>query len=116
MNHAKRTTYTEVYGKQRSTESDAGTTRRYPKSILSVPVVNNDDPGRIHNNQKPVALMEYLIKTYTRSGEIVLDFVAGSGTTGVACHNLGRDFIGIEKDLEIFKTAQKRIDDMVSSC
>jgi DNA modification methylase len=59
--------------------------------------------------QKPVALMEYLIRTYTNEGETVLDNTMGSGTTGVACLNTGRRFIGIEKDPEIFATAHRRI-------
>ena len=63
----------------------------------------------IHPTQKPVALMEYLIKTYTNEGETVLDFTMGSGTTGVACKNLNRKFIGIEKDETYFKIAQDRI-------
>ena len=65
--------------------------------------------GRLHPTQKPVALMEYLIKTYTNEGEIVLDFTMGSGTTGVACKNLSRDFIGIELDEKYFEIAKKRI-------
>ena len=63
-----------------------------------------------HPTQKPVALMEYLIKTYTNEGELVLDFTMGSGTTGVACKNLGRKFIGIEMDEGYFKIAEDRID------
>lgn len=63
----------------------------------------------LHPTQKPVALMEYLIKTYTMAGETVLDNCMGSGTTGVACMNLGRRFIGIEKDPDYFQKAQKRI-------
>ena len=63
----------------------------------------------IHPTQKPVALMEYLIKTYTNEGGTVLDFAFGSGTTGVACKNLNRDFIGIELDAEYFKIAEERI-------
>ena len=63
----------------------------------------------VHPTQKPVALMEYLIKTYTQEGETVLDFTMGSGTTGVACKNLNRKFIGIEKDGTYFKIAQDRI-------
>jgi len=62
-----------------------------------------------HPTQKPVALMEYLIRTYTNPGETVLDFTMGSGTTGVACKNLGRKFIGIELDQGYFDIAQKRI-------
>ena len=63
----------------------------------------------IHPTQKPVALIEYLIKTYTNELETVLDFTMGSGTTGVACCNLNRDFIGIELDKEYFKIAEQRI-------
>jgi DNA modification methylase len=63
-----------------------------------------------HDTQKPVALMEYLIRTYTNAGELVLDNTMGSGTTGVACLNTGRRFIGIEKDPEIFATAKARIE------
>jgi site-specific DNA-methyltransferase (adenine-specific) len=62
-----------------------------------------------HPTQKPVALMEYLIKTYTNEGETVLDFTMGSGTTGVACKKLNRDFIGIELDADYFKIASERI-------
>jgi len=62
-----------------------------------------------HPTQKPVALMEHLIKTYTNEGEIVLDFTMGSGSTGIACMNTGRSFIGIEKDKEYFDIASKRI-------
>ena len=63
----------------------------------------------IHPTQKPVALMEYLIKTYTNQGETVLDFTMGSGTTGVACKNLGRSFIGIEMYADHFAVASERI-------
>ena len=62
-----------------------------------------------HPTGKPVALMEYLIKTYTNEGETVLDFTMGSGTTGVACKNLNRNFIGIELDKEYFEIAKERI-------
>ena len=67
---------------------------------------NNDV---LHPTQKPVTLMEYLIKTYTNEGETVLDFAAGSGTTGVACANTGRKFIGIELDEKYFEIASSRI-------
>ena len=80
---------------------------RYPSSIQ---YFNNRDKDRgMHPTQKPVALMEYLIKTYTVEGETVLDCFMGSGTTGVACKNLNRNFIGIEKDETYFKIAQDRI-------
>ena len=63
----------------------------------------------VHPTQKPVKLMEYLIKTYTNENETVLDFTMGSGTTGVAAINLKRNFIGIEKDKKYFDIATKRI-------
>jgi len=63
----------------------------------------------VHPTQKPVALMEYLIRTYTQEGETVLDFTMGSGTTGVACKNTGRKFIGIEKDAGYFEIAKQRL-------
>jgi len=66
--------------------------------------------GKVHPTQKPVALMEYLIKTYTNEGEAVLDFTMGSGTTGVAAKNLNRCFIGIEMDETYFNIAKGRID------
>ena len=65
--------------------------------------------GKVHPTQKPVALMEYLIRTYTNEGETVLDFTMGSGTTGVACVKTKRDFIGIELDDGYFKIAGQRI-------
>lgn len=65
--------------------------------------------GKVHPTQKPVALMEYLIKTYTNPGDLVLDFTMGSGTTGVACMKTGRRFIGIELDPGYFQTAHERI-------
>ena len=80
---------------------------KYPKSILESSNANQN--GKVHPTQKPVALMEYLIKTYTNEGEIVLDFTMGSGTTGVACVNTNRSFIGIEMDDKYFNIASKRI-------
>jgi site-specific DNA-methyltransferase (adenine-specific) len=65
----------------------------------------------LHPTQKPVALFEYLIKTYTNENDMVLDNTMGSGTAGVACKNLNRNFIGIEKDPEYFKIAEKRINE-----
>lgn len=79
---------------------------RYPRDVLQF----NRERG-FHPTQKPVPLMEYLIKTYTNPGETVLDNCMGSGSTGVACVNTGRDFIGIELDPGYFQTAQRRIRD-----
>ncbi len=83
-------------------------THKNPISILEAS--NASQKGKVHPTQKPVALMEYLIKTYTNEGETVLDFTMGSGTTGVACKNLGRNFIGIELDDKYFELATKRIE------
>lgn len=71
---------------------------------------NPSGKGHLHPTQKPVALLEYLIKTYTLEGETVLDFTMGSGSTGVACKNLNRNFIGIEKDEKYFEIAKNRIE------
>ena len=76
---------------------------------LSITKHNVDIKAAYHPTQKPVALMEYLIKTYTNEGETVLDFTMGSGTTGVACSNLNRKFIGIELDEGYFDIAKNRI-------
>ena len=78
--------------------------KRFPKRILQF----KQERG-LHPTQKPVPLMEYLIKTYTNEKETVLDFTMGSGTTGVACKNLNRNFIGIELDQEYFDIAKQRI-------
>jgi len=83
----------------------------YPKTVIYFDCVNK----AIHPTQKPVALMEYLIKTYTNEGEIVLDFTMGSGTTGVACVNLNRDFIGIEQDDKYFEVATVRIEEAIKT-
>lgn len=79
----------------------------YPTQILKD--FNGIGKKRFHPTQKPVALLEYLIKTYTLEGETVLDFTMGSGSTGVACKNLNRNFIGIEQDEKYFEIAKKRI-------
>lgn len=81
---------------------------KYPSSILEFS--NADQTKRLHPTQKPVALFEHLIKTYSNPGEVVLDNTMGSGTTLVACINTGRFGIGIEKDADIFDDAKKRIE------
>lgn len=79
-----------------------------PSDILEFNVVPNRT-GKVHPTQKPVELLEYLIKTYTNEGDLVLDNCMGSGSTGVACANTNRNFIGIELDKNYFETAKKRI-------
>lgn len=83
------------------------TAENYPRNIILEP----RDSSKVHPTQKPVALMEYLIRTYTNEGETVLDNTMGSGTTGVACVNTNRNFIGIERDEGYFNIAKKRIED-----
>ena len=79
---------------------------RYPKQVISFGVVER---GTLHPTQKPVDLLEYLIKTYTNEGALILDNCMGSGSTGVACVNTNRDFIGIELDKDYFNIAKQRI-------
>lgn len=80
---------------------------RYPTQVLKFK--RDILTSNLHPTQKPLALMEYLIKTYTNEGETVLDFTFGSGTTGLACVNTNRDFIGIELDQGYFEIAKRRI-------
>lgn len=81
---------------------------KYPKTIQRFPSAKLVEKT-VHPTQKPVALMEYLIRTYTNEGELVMDNCMGSGTTGVACMNTGRRFIGIERDAKYFEMAEQRI-------
>ena len=98
----------EVMGGSGLKENELYTyTHKFPVSIIEVS--NANQSGKHQPTQKPVALMEYLIRTYTNKGDTVLDFTMGSGTTGVACVNLDRDFIGIELDPDYFAIAEKRI-------
>lgn len=98
----------EALGGDKSPESKTYTyTHTYPKSILEFS--NAVQKGKVHPTQKPVALFEYLIRTYTNEGEIVLDNCIGSGTTAVAAINTGRQFIGIEREPEYVEIANKRI-------
>lgn len=80
-----------------------------PSSVLEFNVVPNRK-GKLHPTQKPVDLIEWLVKTFTNEGDTVLDFTMGSGTTGVACKNLNRNFIGIELDENYFNIAKNRIE------
>ena len=102
-------TKTENYGKQTGAIS-VSNGERYPLNLIKFP---RDKTNKIHPTQKPVALLEYLIKTYTQENEVVLDFTMGSGSTGVACINTNRKFIGIEKVDKYFEFAEKRIKDAI---
>lgn len=82
---------------------------RYPRDVLTFS--NGNNASKIHPTEKPVDLLEYMIQTYTDAGDIVLDSCMWSGSCGVACQRLGRDFIGIEKDPGYFEAARKRIEE-----
>lgn len=97
------------YGKQRDCETVNTDGTRYPVDVMHFPACNNSAEKPIHPTQKPVTLLEYLIRTYTNEGETVLDNCMGSGSTGVAAVNTGRSFIGMELDPGYFETACKRI-------
>ena len=94
----------ELYGQHERTET-INTGNRYPTSLLYF----KHDKQRFHPTQKPVALFEYLIKTYTNEGDLVLDNCAGSGTTGIASRNTNRDFILIEQDKEYCEIIKERL-------
>ena len=85
---------------------------KYPKSILRFSNANQN--GKVHPTQKPVSLMEYMVRTYTNPGDVVLDNCMGSGTVGVACANTGRKFIGIEMDEKYFEIAKNRVESAYS--
>ena len=101
---------TEIMGGKKSVLKEKVYDQWYPKNIIQVSNANSSNKS-VHPTQKPIELLEYLIKTYTLEGETVLDFTMGSGSTGVACKNLKRSFIGIEKDKEYFRIAKQRIKD-----
>lgn len=98
------------YGHMKSTDGNpGGSTQRYPRTVLDIPVINNDNPKKFHPTQKPVQLSEYFIKTYTNENDLVLDNCMGSGSTGIACNNLNRRFIGIELREDYFESAERWI-------
>lgn len=105
---------TEAYGvqtKEVHVKNDSGL--RYPRSVLYFKTAESE--GKYHPTQKPVALYEYLIRTYSNEGDTILDPCMGSGTTGVACLNTNRNFIGIEMEEKYFKIAQDRMNNPLIS-
>ncbi len=107
----RKTVNSECYGKALSlTEYDS--TERYPRSVQFFS--SDKQRGSYHATQKPVALMEWLLRSFSNPGDTVLDFCMGSGTTGVACLNTDREFIGMEMDAEIFQVATSRIDSLMN--
>jgi DNA modification methylase len=102
---------TEIYGSMNKVISGGGDTDRFPRSVLKFASdkQKNKLNGTIHPTQKPLLLCEYLIKTYTQEGYLILDNCAGSGTTGLAAQNLNRNYILIEKEEEWIEVIKKRI-------
>lgn len=113
-NSAKGCSDGKVYFGINKRDYEGGSTTRFPTNVLDFNCVSNYK--RLHSAEKPVELLEYLIKTYTLENELVLDNCMGSGSTGVACKNLTRNFIGIEKEKSIFLTAKKRIENYEGFC
>ena len=106
----KQQTEDDVYGSFNQVEVKNDTGLRYPRSVQYFKTAEHE--GGFHKSQKPVALLEYLIKTYTNENETVLDFTFGSCSTGVACLNTNRKFIGIELDDNYFTIGVKRMDEV----
>lgn len=100
----------EIYGDLKSKHRECNDGSRYPTSILKF----NTERTKLHPTQKPVALCEYLIKTYTNEGDIVFDSCMGSGTTCIAAQNTHRHYIGFEKNEKYFSIAKKQIEDNAS--
>ena len=98
-----------VYGGKNKRNHAGGKTTRYPDNVLDFKCVHNYE--RLHGNQKPVDLLEYLIRTYSNEGDVILDCFAGSGSTLVAAKNLNRQFIGIEQNEEFVQICEKRLED-----
>lgn len=109
--HKRNSKMTEDYGKYKAKSYDS--TERFPTSVLTF--ATDKQKCAAHGTQKPVALCEWLIKSYTNEGDTVLDFCMGSGSTGVAAMNTNRNFIGIEKDADFFDVAKERIADAAQS-
>ena len=99
-------------GSSSMTSHDGKTRVLFGKYPTTIQMFNTSvQNGKVHPTQKPVALLEYLVRTYTNEGETVLDFTMGSGSTGVACVNTGRRFIGIELDENYYNISKKRIEE-----
>ena len=100
----------QVYGKSKENFKGEKLNKKYPINLITFSKSSQNDMI-FHPTQKPTDLLEYLIKTYTNENEIVLDFTTGSGSTGVACMNTNRKFIGIELDKNYFNIAKQRIEE-----
>lgn len=106
-NSSKGSTNGSAYHGDKKRDYEGGSTTRFPNNVLEFKCVDNY--SRIHSSEKPVELLEYLIKTYTIENDVVLDNTMGSGSTGEACRNLNRYFIGMENDEKYFNKAKERL-------
>lgn len=109
LHRAVQTSHGKNYGAKTQRIESGGNTDRFPTSIIQIPIINNDDPGKRHSTQKPVDLMAWLIRSYTAPGQIVLDITAGAGTTAVAAMREGREFICIEREAQFVSMSQERV-------
>tara|TARA_R100000951_G_C2601493_1_gene168316 strand:+ start:115 stop:867 length:753 start_codon:yes stop_codon:yes gene_type:complete len=98
---------TELYGKMKREMSGGGETDRYPRSVITF--ASDKQKSCLHPTQKPLALIKYMIRTYTNEGDLVLDNTCGSGTTGLAAKNLNRNYIMMEQDPKYYEIACKRV-------
>ena len=106
---------TDVYGKQKATLVENKTGDRYPRSVIYFKTAESEGKGKaIHPTQKPIALFEYLIKTYSNKGAVVLDNCMGSGSTAIACLLTDRKYIGFELNQNYYDISLKRIDEFKS--
>ena len=103
----------EIYGKTKAGISGGGATTRYPRSVLLFPT--DKQKSSLHPTQKPVALLEYLILTYTNKDDTILDNTMGSGSCGCAAGNTGRKFVGIELEDKYFSIAKNRIESVYNT-
>lgn len=103
----------ECYGSQ-TKETTYSSTSRYPRSVIKTST--DKQKSKLHPTQKPVSLIEYLMRTYSNEGDTVLDFTMGSGTTGIAAINLNRNFVGIELNEKYFRIAKARIEEHILAC
>ena len=98
---------TEIYGEMKREISGGGETDRYPRSVITF--ASDKQTSCLHPTQKPLSLIEYMIKTYTNEGDLVLDNTCGSGTTGLGAKNLNRNYIMMEKEPKYYEIAYKRL-------
>jgi site-specific DNA-methyltransferase (adenine-specific) len=109
MSAATRRSFSSNYGGQAQTKAEAGTTLRWPTTVLPIPVMNNDDPEKVAPTQKPEALPGWFVDTYTEPGDLVLDPTMGSGSALFAAAARGRRFVGFDTDGALVARARRKL-------